>query len=86
MEEVNNLNNLNVKNKSITFPNNYESNELNKSKKGIYNNSFNKNKILCDSEKSNEEKFENRKKSLKKRVLIVIQIGQLVIMMIMHKQ
>ena len=61
LEEVNNLNNLNVKNKSITFPNNYESNELNKSKKGIYNNSFNKNKILCDSEKSNEEKFENNK-------------------------
>ena len=34
---------------------------MNKSKKGIYNNSFNKNKILCDSEKSNEEKFENNK-------------------------
>ena len=61
LEEVNNLNNLNDKNKSITFSNNYESNELNKSLKGIYNNSFNKNKILCNSEQSNIEKFENNK-------------------------
>ena len=61
LEEVNNLNNLNDKNKSITFSNNYESNELNKSLKGIYNNSFNKSKILCNSKQSNIEKFENNK-------------------------
>ena len=61
LEEVNNLNNLNKKNKSIIFSNNYESNELNKSIKGLYNNTFNNNKILCDSEQSNEEKIENNK-------------------------
>lgn len=61
LEEDNNLNNLNDKNKSITFSNNYESNELNKSLKGIYNNSFNKSKILCNSKQSNIEKFENNK-------------------------
>ena len=61
LEEFNNLNNLNDKNKSTTFSNNYESNELNKSLKGIYSNTFNNNKILYDSEQSNEEKNENNK-------------------------
>ena len=61
LEEVNNLNNLNDKNKSITFSNNFESKEFNKSLKGIYNKTFNKNKILYDSEQSNGKIIEKNK-------------------------
>lgn len=59
-EEISNLNNLDDKNKSINFSNNYKSNESNKSIKGIYK-SLNKNKLLYDSEQSNEEKNEKNK-------------------------
>ena len=58
LNEVNNLNNLNDKYKSIIFSNNNESNELNKSLKGLYN-TFNDNKFLYDQ--SNKEQIDNNK-------------------------